>query len=103
MIPLAGKKLGILLAAAPEQANFTHALKLTEHALARRAMVYLYLIDQALEGLENSNLTALAANGAKVFACSLGPNDTTPPNITRSGLGTVSDLIASTDRFVSFT
>lgn len=103
MTALDGKKLGILLAAAPEQPNFTHALKLAERARARDAQVYLYLIDQALEGLDNAGLAALAANGAKVFACSLGPNDTTPPNITRSGLGTVSDLIASTDRFIGFT
>ena len=102
---LAGKKLGVLLSARPEQPNFTHAIALAEAALKRGVQVYFYCIDEAVAGLDRPSLQKLKAQGANLFACAYGAqkrNLSLGDLATFAGLSTVSDLIASTDRFVSF-
>lgn len=102
---LRGKKLGILVSTAPDQAGFQHGLKLAERALAGGVKVYLYCLDQAVTGLAEPRLQALKAQGLNLYACAYAAQRRHLPldhAATFAGLSVLSDLIAATDRFVSF-
>jgi hypothetical protein len=100
-----GKKLGLLLSTRPEHPSFLHGLRLAETALAEGVDVYLYCIDEAVHGLGDPRLQALKACGLKLYACAYGAQRRDLPlsdAATFAGLTVVSDLVASTDRFLSF-
>ena len=102
---LQGKKLGVLLSTRPEAANFRHGLHLAEAALDAQVTVYLYCIDDAVNGVADARLQALQTRGLKLFACAYGAQRRSIPladAATYAGLSVLSDLIAGTDRFVSF-
>jgi sulfur relay (sulfurtransferase) complex TusBCD TusD component (DsrE family) len=104
-MPLRGKKLGVLLSVPPFHANFHHVLRLTETALANGVDVYLYCIDEAVNGINDPRLQPLKAAGLKLFACAYGAQRrgvAMGDEATFAGLTIVSDLIAAADRFVSF-
>ena len=104
-MPLRGKKLGVLISTAPEHPNFTRGLKLAETALSEGVDVYLYCIDNAVPGVNNERLQALKQRGLKLYACAYGAhrrNFSLSEKAVFAGLTVVNDLIASTDRFVSF-
>lgn len=99
------QKLGLLISSPPPAANFRHGLRLAETALDRGLGVYLYLIDEAVPGIDDPQLQALRTRGLHLFACAFGAkkrNLVTDERATWVGLATASDLIAATDRFVSF-
>jgi sulfur relay (sulfurtransferase) complex TusBCD TusD component (DsrE family) len=102
---LRGKKLGLLLSTSPGQPGFQHGLCLAEAALEKGVDVYLYCVDDGVRGLDEPRLQSLAARGLKLYVCAygsqwrgLGPG----PNVTYAGLALLSDVMAATDRFVSF-
>lgn len=103
--PLRGRKLGLLLSGRPEQRSFRHGLRLAEVALAAGVDVYLYCIDDAVHGVADPELQGLKSKGLKLYACAYGAHRRgIPVNEAAmfAGLTVVSDLIASTDRFLSF-
>jgi hypothetical protein len=105
MADLRNKKLGILLAALPEQPNFSHAVALAESALGKGLLVYLYCIDEAVRGLADARLQDLKNRGVNLFACAYSAQQRQIPvteEAAFAGLTVVSDLIAASDRFVSF-
>jgi sulfur relay (sulfurtransferase) complex TusBCD TusD component (DsrE family) len=102
---LRGKKLGLLLSTSPGEAGFQHGVRLAEAALEEGAEVYLYCVDEGVRGVGEPRLQSLAARGLKLYVCAygsqrrgLGPS----PNVTYAGLALLSDVMATTDRFVSF-
>lgn len=100
-----GKKLGILISCLPNQPNFTHGMRLAEAALAKGVDVYVYCIDEAVIGVETAEIQALKKRGLKLFACAYGAHRRHYPlneKAAFAGLTVVNDLIAGTDRFVSF-
>ena len=102
---LRGKKLGVLIAARPEEPNFRHGVKLAEAALRQGVTVYLYCIDDAVLGVADSQLQALQGRGLHLYACAYAAQKRNLPASELAifaGLGIVSDLMARTDRFVSF-
>jgi hypothetical protein len=102
---LRGKKLGLLLSTGPEHPNFHHGVRLAQTALGRGVDVYLYCIDEAVRGMDDPRLKSLAARGLKLFACAYGAQQRDLPSAGEpvlAGLSVVSDLMASTDRFLSF-
>jgi predicted peroxiredoxin len=102
---LRGKKLGILISCTPEEPNFLRGLNVAEAALAQGVDVFLYCIDEAVTGINNTRLQKLKQNGLKLYACAYGANRRNLPlNDTAvfAGLTVVSDLIAATDKFVAF-
>lgn len=102
---LRGKKLGVLLSTRPEQPAFGHGVRLAEAALAQGVDVYLYCIDDAVLGVGDVRLQALKAKGLKLYACAYGAQRRNLPRsdlAAFAGLTVVSDLMAGTDRFVSF-
>jgi predicted peroxiredoxin len=100
-----GSKLGILISTSPEAAGFRHGLRLAESALASGVDVYLYCIDEAVTGVGNADLQRLRQQGLKLYACAYGAQRRNLPLndlAVFAGLTVVHDLMASTDRFVSF-
>jgi predicted peroxiredoxin len=104
-VNLKDKKLGIMVAARPEEANFGHATALAERALARGVRVYLYCIDEGVRGVAEHRLQQLKDRGLNLYACAYSAEQRRIPlseAAAFAGLTVVSDLIAATDRFVSF-
>ena len=104
-MPLPGKKLGLLIAARPDEPNFRHGIRLAEAALAQGVTVYLYCIDEAVSGLADAQLQSLSTRGVNLFACAYGAHQRQLPLgdlATFAGLTVVSDLVAGTDRFLCF-
>ena len=102
---LRGKKLGLLVSASPDAPNFHHGLKLAEAALDAGVTVYLYCIDDAVNGIANAQLQALRVRGLNLYACAYGAQRRNVPvndSAVFSGLTVVSDIIGGTDRFLSF-
>jgi sulfur relay (sulfurtransferase) complex TusBCD TusD component (DsrE family) len=102
---LRGKKLGLLLSTAPGQPGFQHGLALAEKALDEGLQVYLYCVDDAVRGVDAPPLQSLAARGLKLYACAYAAQRRGMPvsnNATFGGLALLSDLMAASDRFVSF-
>ncbi len=102
---LRAKKLGILLSTRPDAPGFQHGLQLAEQALANGVTVYLYCIDEAVMGVADRRLQAMKARGLNLYACAYAAQRRHLPvsdDAVFSGLSIVSDLMAGTDRFVSF-
>jgi sulfur relay (sulfurtransferase) complex TusBCD TusD component (DsrE family) len=103
---LQGKKLAVLVAAAPGEPGFRHGARLAEAALAEGADVYLYCIDEAVAGAGEPLLAGLARGGLKLFACAESAQRRRlpmAPPATYAGLALLSSLIAAADRFLVFT
>ena len=102
---LRGKKLGLLLSTRPDHRSFRHGVNLAAAALDAGVNVYLYCIDDAVHGLDDAQLQSLKARGLNLFACAYGArrrNLATDERAVFAGLSVVSDLMAGTDRFLSF-
>jgi len=102
---LRGKKLGLLISSKPDSPKFQHGLRLVETALDEGVDVYLYCIDDAVPGVDDAKLQQLKERGLKLYACAYGAHRRHFPlsdKATFAGLTVVSDLIAGTDRFLSF-
>ncbi len=100
-----GKKLGVLLSTRPEAAGFQHGVRLAAAALKHGVDVYLYCVDDAVFGVGHPALQELRARGLKLYACAFGAHRRNIPlsdQAVFAGLTVVSDLVAATDRFLSF-
>ena len=102
---LRGKELAVLLSASPDRLAFQHGLGLAEAALAQGVEVYLYCVDEAVRGLNEPALQSLAARGLKLYGCAYAAQRRRLPMDDKTnwaGLGLLSDLMAATDRMVTF-
>ncbi len=98
-------KLGILISCGPDRPAFRHGVHLARAALGRGVDVYLYCLDDAVAGVRDPDLQALKPRGLKLYACAFGAQQRGLPvddSAAYAGLTVVSDLVAATDRFVSF-
>jgi hypothetical protein len=80
-------------------------VRLADAAMSAGVDVYVYCIDDAVRGVETVELDALKNRGLKLYACAYGANRRNYPlnqHAVFAGLTIVNDLIAGTDRFVSF-
>src|SRR5437762_9512486 len=104
-MPLRGKKLGLLLSTRPDHPNFRHGVRLADAALQAGVKVYLYCIDDAVAGVDDAQLQSLKARGLNLYACAYAAQRRRMPinqSAVFAGLTIVSDLMAGTDRFLSF-
>ncbi len=105
-MPLHGKKLGILISAPPQAHNFRHAVLTAAAALKQGAQVYVYCIDEAVQGINDHSLQSLCTEeGLILYACAYGAQRRNLPldgPATFAGLTVVNDLMSATDRFLSF-
>jgi predicted peroxiredoxin len=99
------KNLGILVSCDPAHRNFSHAVGLARAAVGRGVKVYLYCIDEAVRGVAREEMQRLKNDGVVLYGCAFSARTRNLPIddlATYTGLTIVSDLLASTDRFVSF-
>ena len=99
------KRVGIMISAGAESPSFKDGLTAAEGAVRDGAQVYLYFIDNGVEGLGDSQIGQLKNAGVHLFACAYslqrrGLN--APPEATLAGLTILSDVIASADDFQSY-
>ena len=67
--------------------------------------VYLYCLDDAVNGLADERLQTLRGHGLRLFACAFAAQRRKLPqteNALYGGLTMLNDVMAATDRFVSF-
>jgi sulfur relay (sulfurtransferase) complex TusBCD TusD component (DsrE family) len=105
-LSLRGKKLGLMVCSPPEAKSFECAYQLASTALAEGVQVYLYYMDEGVKGVGDKRVQGLKAKGAQLFACAYSAQRrdiSIDESAAFSGLATVSDIMASTDRFLSFT
>ncbi|MBL9136760.1 MAG: DsrE family protein [Verrucomicrobiales bacterium] len=103
--PIPARKLGILISSRPEQPSFRHGVRLAGTALRAGVDVYLYCIDDGVLGVNDPELQTLKSTGLKLYACAYGAQRRNLPineAAMFAGLTIVNDLMASTDRFISF-
>ncbi len=101
---LAKRKLGLMVSTAPDHPNLDTAVGLGRAALDRGVEVYVYLIDDAVAGVEDHRVQALADRGAKLFVCAYGCQKRRLPlsdKATNCGLVVLADIVNGTDRFVA--
>ena len=101
----AGKKLGLLLTAAPDKPSFQHGVALATAALERGVQVYLYCIHDAVKGVGDLRLQMLRQRGLVIYGCAYAAQQREmelTEVATFAGLGVLADIITGTDRFLSF-
>jgi hypothetical protein len=104
MPELAGRKLGVLLSTGPEHPNFRPALALMHAALDAGVQLYLYCIDEGVRAVATPEIQAIKER-ASLFGCAYGAQRRkieVDESAAWSGLTVLADVVASTDRFVSF-
>lgn len=98
-------KLGMMVSVSPDTQGFTQALAQAEEALKNGEKVYLYCIDDAVEGLNDPRLIKLKSEGLNLFGCAFSARQRKLPlndSAIFTGLSVLSDIMAETDRFESF-
>ena len=94
-----------MVSVSPDKPGFAQALTQAEKALANGDKVYLYCIDDAVEGLNDSRLIKLKSDGLNLFGCAYSVRQRKLPlndSAIFTGLSVLSDIMADTDRFESF-
>ncbi|HEX9747903.1 MAG TPA: hypothetical protein VGB86_05795 [Methylomirabilota bacterium] len=100
----AKRKLGLMLSTASDHPNLETAIGLSRAALDGDGDVYLYLIDDAVDAVDDERLLALADRGLKLFVCAYGCQKRRRPlseRATNCGLVVLTDVINGTDRFIA--
>jgi len=99
------RKLGLMVSVSPDAQGFTQALTQAEEALKKGGKVYLYCIDDAVEGLSDPRLIKLKSKGLNLFGCAFSARQRRLPlndSAIFTGLSVLSDIMADTDHFESF-
>ena len=94
-----------MLSVSPDEPGYDQALGQAEAALAKGVKVYLYCIDDAVPGIGDPRLAKLRADGLNLFGCAYSMRQRKLPlddSAVFSGLSVLSDIMADTDRFESF-
>lgn len=100
----ARRKLGLMLSTASAHPNLETAIGLSRAALDGGGDVYLYLIDDAVDAVDDDRLLALTDRGLKLFVCAYGCQKRRRPlseRATNCGLVVLTDVINGTDRFIA--
>jgi sulfur relay (sulfurtransferase) complex TusBCD TusD component (DsrE family) len=100
----AKRKLGLMLSTASAHPNLETAIGLSRAALDGGGDVYLYLIDDAVDAVDDERVLALAERGLKLFVCAYGCQKRRRPlseRATNCGLVVLTDVINGTDRFIA--
>ena len=94
-----------MVSVSPDAKGFSQALFQAEQALLSGHKVYLYCVDDAVNGLSDPRLVKLKAEGLNLFGCAFSVRQRKLPLndlAIFTGLSVLSDIMAETDRFESF-
>lgn len=95
-----GATVGLLVHALPDGPSFKHAIQVARTALKASCEVFLYLLDEAVEGGNEPAVQALIQKGVKVSACGFAMENRQvdcPEDICPAGLTTLSDILFYSD------
>lgn len=104
MTDLTKKKLGLMVSTSAAHPNLDTAAGLGRAALARGADLYVYLIDDGVDAVEDPRMQDLKDRGARLFVCAYGCQKrgrALSDKATNCGLVVLTDIINGTDRFLS--
>lgn len=99
------KKLGILLSTPPANKNLETVIGLVSAAMRSHINVYLYLIDDGVECINDRRVVELSRDGLKLYVCAYGAQKKgiVPSDVaTFGGLAILSELTNVCDRFIAF-
>ncbi len=105
MSDLAGKKLGVLLTVKPTDIRYAAAVRVIQGALEAGVRVYIYCIDDGVLCVAEPVIQEFKARGVSLYGCAYGAGRrkvALTEQAAWSGLTVLSDIIGSTDRFLSF-
>lgn len=94
--------LGMLLTTAPGSVEFQSGMALAEKSQRKGLRVFLYLLDEAVEGARK--MRGLAEQGVRISACAYAAQRQSLPfceHVVYGGLSMLNDIIVHSDRFVS--
>jgi hypothetical protein len=100
----AKRKLGLMLSTASDHPNLETAIGLSRATLDGGGDVYLYLIDDGVDAVDDERLLTLADRGLRLFVCAYGCQKRRRPlseRATNCGLVVLTDVINGTDRFIA--
>ena len=99
------KKLTVALTTPPDDPSSVTTIRLVKAALQKKIEVYLYVTDDGVYHLRESNLYDLANQGVRLYVCAYGCQTRNLPyndsRATYCGLVMLDHLIEGTDRFFS--
>jgi hypothetical protein len=102
---LHGQKLGVLITRSSSHSQFPAVVALIKEALSSGVLVYLYCIHDGVLCINTKEIQLLKEQGVNLFGCAYGARKFNVPiddAAAYAGLGSLSDIIANTDRFLSF-
>ena len=108
-MPMANRKLGLLLSTPPSHPSVETVVQLAQAALRRGIDVYLYLIDEGVKTVVDQRYLRLVDAGMKMSVCAYGCQQhgvstvTVDSRVSLSGLVVLSGIIDGCDRFLAFT
>ena len=94
--------LGILLSAAPGSSEFHSAMALAKESQRKGLRVFLYLLDDAVEGAKE--MRGLAEQGVRISACAYAAQRRSLPfcqHVVYGGLSMLNNIIAHSNYFAS--
>lgn len=99
------RRLVILLSTSPESKDLEVVKGLIRAGFNKGIRVYLYLIDDGVECINDAGLVDMSKEGLRLYVCAYGAQKKgiSPSDVaTFGGLAVLSDLIKSCDRFIAF-
>lgn len=96
------RALGMLLTTAPGSVEFRIGMALAEESQREGVRVFLYLLDDAVEGAKE--MRGLAEQGVRISACAYAAQRRSLPfceHVVYGGFSMLNNIIAHSDRFVS--
>ncbi len=100
-------KSGFLLASSPEQTGFFDLCGAVMERVQAKDDVYLYLIDDGVQSLDQSQIHELRRKGIKLFACAYAAQKRKmmldPQKAVWSGLAVLADIMIHCDHFLAYT
>ena len=95
-----GLSVGLMVHALPGSPSFERAVHVAQTALKDDCKVFLYLLDEAVEGATDPAIHSLLQKGVKVSACGFAMEKRQlecPEEICPAGLTTLSDILFHAD------
>lgn len=102
---IAGESIGVVIKAPTESHSFQRGVGMIRKALASGAVVFVYLLDQAAEGVECSHVQMVQKLGAKISVCAFALDKggiECPETMVPSGLTMMSDILLHSKRAFIF-
>lgn len=100
-----GESIGVMIKSNPGSSSYRRGLALVQDALESGCRVFLYLLDEAVAGVEDQELQSIINLGGKVSACAYALEKRAiecPESVIPAGLTMMSDVLLHPDNAFVF-